>query len=272
VDGQLYALAEKNQELRLVCLDAREGRLGWSILLAIPPMKALADIGRRVQAAHLACANGLLVCTTNAGAVFGVDLLTRNVVWAYPYQEAKVPVMPDGGWRRSRYLPPPKLGCEWKLTSPVLHGNKVLFTAPDEGSVHCVNLRDGTLCWKTSRFADVYLAGVHGGKVLLISRQGCRALDASNGAELWQLDGGVPAGCGVFAGGFYHLLFKPANPEEGPVLCAIDLEWGGIVGQTALPATSEPGNLLLHEDGVLCQGVTTITAYPRPQATGRTRK
>ena len=41
----------------------------------------------RVQACHIAYADGFLVIPTNAGAVFGVDLISGSLAWAYPYGE-----------------------------------------------------------------------------------------------------------------------------------------------------------------------------------------
>ena len=55
-------------------------------------------MARRTQATHLAFGEGILVIPTNAGAVFGVDLLSNSLVWAYPYRERDVtPAVPAGG-------------------------------------------------------------------------------------------------------------------------------------------------------------------------------
>ena len=47
------------------------------------------DASRRSKAAHLAYGEGMLVCPTNAGAIFGVNLLENSLVWAYPYRDKK---------------------------------------------------------------------------------------------------------------------------------------------------------------------------------------
>jgi len=44
-------------------------------------------MGRRAHAAPLAYGEGILVCPTNAGAVFGVDFLTHRLLWAYAYRD-----------------------------------------------------------------------------------------------------------------------------------------------------------------------------------------
>ena len=92
VGGNLYALNEKNGgTLRLVCLDPATGNV-------LGPFQELGkvskdhrfthDISRRSMAVHLAYGEGILVVPTNAGHVFGIDLLTRSLAWAYPYRQS----------------------------------------------------------------------------------------------------------------------------------------------------------------------------------------
>src|SRR5262249_51132978 len=64
VAGRLYALIEKGQELRLVCLRAAGGELLWALPLGVVPAGVDREPGRRVQALHLAYAEGVLVCPT----------------------------------------------------------------------------------------------------------------------------------------------------------------------------------------------------------------
>src|SRR5262249_14473880 len=90
--GKLYVLTEKNAELVLVCLDPpKDGgsapRVLWKQTLATVRDRLVQDPVRRVQAAHLAYGDGILVCPTNAGAVLGIDLLTHSLVWAHSYRE-----------------------------------------------------------------------------------------------------------------------------------------------------------------------------------------
>src|SRR5262249_1448984 len=73
--GKLYCLTEKNQELRLISLEPQTGKLLQVQELATTKDKMQIDVARRVQAAHLAYGEGMLVCPTNAGAILGIDLL-----------------------------------------------------------------------------------------------------------------------------------------------------------------------------------------------------
>src|SRR5262249_12835885 len=154
------------------------------------------DVSRRVQAVHLAYAEGILVCPTNAGAVLGVDLLSRSLVWAFPYREKSGDAETGNreGIRPRRPFPPgmvppdwtnslQKLSEEWKMSAPVIQDGKVAFTAPDGGAIHCLNLQDGASLWQADRRDDLYLAGVFGGQVVLVGKNVCRALSLADGKQ-----------------------------------------------------------------------------------------
>jgi outer membrane protein assembly factor BamB len=261
LDGGLYVLTEKESELAVVCLDASDGGVVWKQALALAPTRLLLDPGRRIQAARPVCSEGVLVCPTNAGVVLGVDVLARGLAWAYPYRgEALTRSAPWEGWRRRPG--PPRVAAEWKAPATIVAQGRVVFTAPDEPSVHCLNLRDGSLLWKAGRTEDdLYLAGVVGGKVLLVGKQACRALDLADGKELWQLDTGLPSGRGVAVGSVYYLPLKEAVLEEEPAVYAIDVERGTVRASLSLPRKEVPGNLLLWRGDVLAQTATAVTAY-----------
>src|SRR5262249_2181142 len=164
---------------------------------------------RRTEAAHLAYAEGILVCPTNAGAVLGVDLLSNSLVWAYPYREKTEteewrPGVGRGGLPPGWVMTPdgrmvgPSPPQQWKVTAPVIVDGKVIFTAPDSRALHCVNLRDGAPLWKIQRAEDdQYLAGVFGGRVVVVGKKSVRALSLDQGETVWNVDTGMPSGQGV---------------------------------------------------------------------------
>ncbi|MCI0461393.1 MAG: PQQ-binding-like beta-propeller repeat protein, partial [Gemmataceae bacterium] len=260
--GKLYVLTEKNSELRLVCLDpARKGELVWTQALATTRDRLLLDPGRRVQSVNLAYGEGILVCPTNAGAVLGIDLLSHSLVWAHPYREGTPAAMPQRPFPPGRpwmnpnnqTLSPP----DWKVSAPIVQDGKVVFTAPDGAAVHCLNLRNGDLLWEAKRVDDLYLAGVFGGKVVLVGKSTCRALQLADGKPLWKVETGLPSGQGVASDNIYYLPLKKAE------VCAIDLERGVILGHARSRKHEVPGNLLFYEGDVLSQTETAVTAYPQ---------
>jgi outer membrane protein assembly factor BamB/tetratricopeptide (TPR) repeat protein len=290
VSGRLYVLVEKQGEVMLTCLDPVGGGFLWSQPLASVREKLLTDVGRRVQAVHLAFADGVLVCPTNAGAVLGIDVLSRSLLWAYVYHAPPAPA-PDGG------APPavpmaisPESGPLWKASVPILRDGKLLFTAADDTSLHCLNLRDGSLLWKTARTDDdLYLAAVCGDRVLVVGKTACRALNLADGSKtLWSLPTGVPSGQGILCGNVYYLPLQgrplaSASGLSGPLasasglpdplagasgLCpgglwAVDAVKGQVLARAEVRRGGAPGNLLFHDGDVLAQSVTAVAAYPQ---------
>jgi len=249
--GTLYALNERDGQLRLVSLDpAKGGKVLSQHLLATVQDTVAASPLRCTQPVHLAYSDGVLICPTNAGAILAVDLLTESLLWVYTYREGRSG--PQGGVN---------LRPEWHNTAPVIAGGKVVFTAAGEGSVHCLDLRDGSLQWKAKRDDDLYLAGVRSGKVLLVGKRDCRALALKDGKQVWRVETGVPSGMGVAAGNTYYLPLRNAVGGKGPAIGAVDLE-KGQPAQVHTGLKEAPGNLLVHGGQLIAQGPTTITAYP----------
>jgi hypothetical protein len=271
LDGRLYALAEEDQELHLVCLEPTGADLAWRLKLGTVHLKTLLDPRRRLEATHLAYADGVLVCPTNAGAVVGVDLLTHGLRWAYPYRESTPAADSDppfplrGRWR----VPTPDLNAQWQTSAPVIHDGKVIFTAPDSPRVHCLDLRDGAPRWTAPRDADdLYLADVSRGQVLLVGKENCRALALADGRERWRVKTGQPSGQGFASGGVYYLPLKRAAKEGKPAVYGIDLERGEVVSRTLTPKGASPGNLVGSAGRVVSQTATDIALFAGQKVSG----
>ncbi|MSQ94098.1 MAG: hypothetical protein EXR98_06025 [Gemmataceae bacterium] len=297
VGGKLYVLNEKlinpnigvpnpfggkpipfggESELRLVCIDPTKTRDARPDIIAIQVMgnvlqhnRFIQDIGRRVNAVQLAFSDGVLVCPTNAGEVFGIDLMTRSLLWSYPYREnAHQPVMIPGMFKQPQPFPVQPAAAttiltKWNSTPPAIQDGKIVFTAPDADSVHCVNLRDGKPLWKRGqKKGDVYLAGVFDDRVLIVGETTIHAHDLKNGSQLWSIPtGDFPSGQGAASKGIYHLPLS-----KGEIL-AVDIAKGIIKARNRGPAgAAAHGNLVFYENMVLSQTPTELIAYPQLSA------
>jgi outer membrane protein assembly factor BamB/TolA-binding protein len=283
LDGKLYLLHEQDSELRLVCLechpaDARgpeRAEVVWVQPLANLKERLLFDVNRRIQASHLAYADGVLVCPTNAGAVLGIDLLSRSLVWAHNYREGAVveepkpPVVGGRVIRRPGMQLTVNVNPRWKASAPIIQDGKVVFSAPDGESIFCLNLRDGRLVWKDKRSPDdMYLAGVFGGKAVVVGKNHCRAIDLLSGKGLWRVENtGLPSGQGVMGAQHYYLPLRAGAESREPEICALDLARGAIVGRIKTPKDNPPGNLVFCQGMLLSQGLTGVTAYAQGDAT-----
>jgi outer membrane protein assembly factor BamB/tetratricopeptide (TPR) repeat protein len=285
--GKLYVLTEKQQELRLVCLDphARGKVLSIQTLGTAAANYSQEPTSRRSQAVHLAYSDGILVVPTNTGAVFGINLLENSVVWACFYRDVdETPVAAEpaaGPFPGGRRVPVPAgvvaVGPDgqplvrtnvhqWKTSAPAIFDGKVVFTAPDQKarSVRCISLRDGTPVWTHRRMDDdLYFAGVFAGKALIVGKRKCRALNLNNGEVAWDLDTGQPSGQGVASGNVYYLPLGEAGKDKEPEICAIDVARGAIVAHTHSRKHEVPGNLLFYEGDVVSQSHKEVVAYPQ---------
>src|SRR5262249_48987973 len=151
-------------ELRLICIDPNkivQTKTGpkptvvapIQVLGNVPQQNRMVqDIGRRVNAIQLAYSDGVLVCPTNAGEVFGIDLRTRALAWSCSYRENAhqsivLPGMIFGLGGKGQAGTITTTISKWKSAPPAIQDGKIVFTAPDADSVHCVNLRDGRPAW-----------------------------------------------------------------------------------------------------------------------------
>lgn len=277
VGGKLYVLNEKNSgaagdgELRLVCIDPnkmdgdhRPRVISLQTLGMVNQQNRVThDMSRRTNAVHLGYGEGILVCPTNAGEVLGVDLMSRTLAWAYPYREKSIGVPSTGGGPFQPFPQPGVLNFNaslWHNTPPVISEGKVVFTAPDAHSVHCINLRDGTPVWKTAQMdGDLYLAGVYQGKVVIVGKNAVRILRLSDGGQQSYIPtGDLPSGQGVACKNVYYLPLKKGE------ITAIDLNRGIIKAHNrASKAGMAPGNLVFSEGVVVSQTPREIVAYPQ---------
>lgn len=266
-DDRLYQLLERNQELRLVCLDAPTGKLLWSQILAYTRARLILGGGRRLHAVTPLLADGVLICPTGSGAMFAVDRLSHRILWAHVYREYQPPpTLPDyarGRWRpRVVATAPPNLATEWKATPPLVHDRHLLFTSPEDDHLHCIRLRDGGSVWKIRRtLGDQYVAGRAGGHLVVVGDERVRGVALDEGKPVWSVSVGGTQGRGVLAGARLYLPVHTREGDRGYGIRVLDVEKGEIA-DTLLLGKQQPGNLLFDNGQVLSQTVSELTAYP----------
>lgn len=299
---KLYTLAETNGEIKLLCLQnqrtwvAETGRtkftpeLVWSQPLCIALEKLAEKPLRRTWAVQLAYSDGILVCPTHNGVVIGVDLLTRTLVWAHAYQ---VQENQDVGMEGMAVLPPQLrvqqrwnamgampngLGSAtfnkpiWGVSAPMIAGGVVVFTAPDAKFIHALSLKDGMELWRQPldnkpKTADLYVAGIVDGKVLIVGQSATRALDLKSGKRLWSLATGLPNGRGVASEGIYYLPIRAGDAKnlEGGEVWGIDIATGTLASRSRSKLEA-PANLIFHDGELISQSINKVVVYPQLSA------
>jgi outer membrane protein assembly factor BamB len=268
LDGKLYFLNEKNREVRLVCLDPdkiprrpTENDLRNAVLWIEPLYKTkgriIDDYRRRIGGTRPVLSEGLLICPTNAGAVVGVDPAKHKIEWTYPYEDAEWKKVED----KFGAMPP----LTWHWSAPVVADGRVVFAAPDADKLHCVTAKTGEVAWTMKRGAiDLFLGGVVGNHVLVLSKTHVRALSLGKGEELWRIETGLPSGTGAVSGGIYYLPLQDyrTDKDKGPAIVGIDTEKGRIISVVRTDKGSPAGNLVIAAGHLIAQSPTEIVVYP----------
>ncbi|MFN5328750.1 MAG: hypothetical protein ACK5DV_06185 [Planctomycetota bacterium] len=285
VGDKLYQLNEKQQELRLVILDPSTGALLGLQRLCTTRNRLQTDVSRRMQAAHLSYADGILVCPTNAGVIIGIELLGNSFAWAYPYMgttEAPEGVTIQPGIPPGMIAPLPGriirpgmngmpmvaqqgMRARWKVTPPIISGGKIIFAAPDADAIHCISLRDGSVIWTHKRTDDdLYLGGVVAGRALIVGKKNVRALEVDgSGKVAWTVATGTPSGMGAISDNQFFVPLRDSGPGRDPEVCVIDVVKGEAVAHTRSRKKAMPGNLIFHDGEMISQTSTSVAVYPQ---------
>jgi len=263
--GQLYVLAEVKGEIRLLALEAATGNLAWSQQLAVVEQSIRQDPPlRRWAGVSPSYADGVLVCATSTGAIVGVELATRSLLWGYRYDREH-----NANRRGNRVMLPlpngPNRGAQathrWMDASVCIAEGRILATPIESESLHCLSLTDGELLWKQPRQSDLYVACVDQDKVVLVGRDAVRALRLADGKPAW--DGRIvalpeqsaPSGRGFLSNDRYYLPLSSAE-----VAC-IDLKDGKTLHLSKSRNGSVPGNLVCYKGRVISQGLDGLDAF-----------
>ncbi|MFV1964523.1 MAG: PQQ-binding-like beta-propeller repeat protein [Pirellulaceae bacterium] len=263
--GQLYVLAEIRGEIRLVVLDARTGRQAWSQQLAhVDSFTIAKDPRRRMVGASPSFADGVLVCPTSAGAVVGVDIATRSLLWGHQY----VPASTDSRQVNRVRSYPGRAAMPmipWLDATATIAEGAVLLTPPESNQLYCLDLITGKSKWgpmpREGDLAHMLLvACVYQGRVILIGQHHVTALKLEDGSLAWKehiefahTEREVPSGRGFLSGKYYYL------PTTASRLLTIDVEQGTVVERSDTGRVL--GNLICHQDQVIAQDVNQIAAY-----------
>lgn len=253
VGEQLYTIVEEKGSVRLEVLDASTGRPLWSQPLAeLDDTRAIDKPGgrlRRLAGLSPSLAEGVLVCPTGAGAVVGVDLAARALIWAYCYQPSADgedavnggKIIANGGMIIRRGvngmvmiqgggspLPPKR---RWLDGLPIIADGKVLLTPRDSDELYCLDLQTGNQLWTAKRGDRISIAGVVDGAAIVVGRHSVESLSLSRGGQpVWgeplSLGESTPSGRGCVAKGRLFL------PLDTPEVVEIDLARGAIVGRS----------------------------------------
>jgi outer membrane protein assembly factor BamB len=259
VDNSLLVLAEIRGAICLLSLDPRSGKLQWRQQLADLELGIGLDPVRRLVGATPSYAGGIIVCPTAAGAIVGVDVVKRELAWAYRYPTqasgSRQPVWQQPDLRAARH------NDRWLDAAVVIGGGRVLFTSPESAELHCLDLRTGRLLWKCARPGALYLACVDQDRVLLVDAGSVEALRLEDGSLAWPggfvalPEGALPAGRGYLSEGRYWL------PLTSGEIIAVDVGEGRIAASLDSGGKAVLGNLICCRGSVVSQSALLVDKF-----------
>jgi hypothetical protein len=264
---------EYDADLLLACVDPMKKDVEHRpLVLSVLPLGRIPqrlrithDLTRHLNAVHLVQGAGIVVCPTHAGKILGVDVEKNKLAWTYTYAEpeAKKKEIKKVFKEIKNAVPAPEIrfAPEWKTAGTFLAGKKLVFAAPDDGWVRCLDITDGKLLWKAPRQDGVYLAGIFGDRAVIVGKQTCRAIRLSDGKELWSVASAAPSGRGVVRDSVFLVPVwrRTTGAPAGPGVCLIALDSGRLIGEVA--TADVLGNLVIRRDILLSQSATQIAAY-----------
>ena len=144
------------------------------------------------------------------------------------------------------------IGDHWADGTVTIADGKVVATPVDSEYLFTLNLINGEVQWKIGRGTNLYVAGIHGGHVIVVGREQVSAFPLAGGDPAWTCplatsdqtaSGGMPSGRGFLAG---RRLFLPLATAE---VIQIDLTKGQIVSRAKSRLGRRPRQLDLSSAG-----------------------
>jgi outer membrane protein assembly factor BamB/tetratricopeptide (TPR) repeat protein len=304
LNGRLYVPVEQAGYLRLLCLDPSNlvpvpnttlvaPALVWQVKLGRAGSTLASSPARRTQGAFLAAGDGILVCPTNSGAVVGIDLMSRRILWGHVYKENATPPIAKGpaggppGFVGSRVVMPDPLPRDrWRASAPVVVGGRVLVSGFDAETIDCLDLRTGALLWRAPREStDLYVGAVLNDVLMVVGKDKVRGYKVTGGnGEVrgepdWRLSFGTaaPTGHGAAGKAAYFIPVRhegdakaggDAHPTPVLEIWAVAPD-GTVTSKTQARAPSDTavrfgiGNLVFQDGLVIAQSAAEVAVFPQ---------
>lgn len=261
--NSLYAIGERESEIRVFCLDAETGNPRWSTLIGYSLHSIDQDFGRRWWTAQPALADGVLVCPNTCGWLVAVDTISHEVLWEQRFKKAaQNPPSRANRFRgneREGLVENRPLSDEWVVSHPIVAGNRVVHAPREENVLIGLDLVTGQTHWSIPRGDALALITADEQHTILLGQTSLRVVETSSGKPIWALEGkdfGRPTGTPACTPDEIYL------PTDAPGLLRISRTDGKILDRFSCGPNSRPlGNLVFHDGRLLSldsQGATVF--------------
>ncbi|MCA9016560.1 MAG: PQQ-binding-like beta-propeller repeat protein, partial [Planctomycetaceae bacterium] len=297
VGSYVYAIAEHNSQISLLCLNPQNGNIHWKQGIAYVNQPINSDRERAYQQCPLASSQGIIVCTTQIDTLVAVDATNGDLLWNYYYGDG------DHYQRISqkRYFRPVSFGHAGLTSAPVIAQNRIFYLPSGSPYIHCIDLKTGAALWnEVNREDGEFIAAVVDDTVLVVGSDYCRGRHTQDGRELWHLPVGPVSGKGFLSQKNYLLPIKsgsvlsihvPSGKESGFTLSKstqiseiLNQEFKQKLQQRASDAFESssdidpklkeqfgqhhwyPGNLIAHRGQIISLGLWQIDSFAQAEA------
>ncbi|MCA9077564.1 MAG: PQQ-binding-like beta-propeller repeat protein [Planctomycetaceae bacterium] len=195
-------LGQYEGTLSLLAIDLTSGQLEWSVPLGQVLRSFEEDLSRHASAGRVTVHQGRAYCTTTAGSLACVDLLTRRLTWSVRYARDDIvePVRREYADRSQRdVIARLRLPIRNAWRDPFLHvtDDRVIMASPDSDRLSAYDTKTGTRLWTRQRGDGLMIAGPIDDRLLILGNDTVIAVGIGDGQELWVSSISRPAGRGI---------------------------------------------------------------------------
>ena len=270
IDGVLYAIGQRLEEIILVALNSTDGKLLWIQSLASEENEVRSPYGYSYSSSNSnyslrpSYADGVLVCPTGKNALVGIDTVGRRLLWGMQTTVGEAQKS-----RRASQLA--------TLQNPqvfIENSRIVAFDVSNESRLLAMDLLDGSPLMKVGKAGVkcrevLHVASVDEDQVVLVEKKRVRAISSNSGRKLWETsiaDFGPPTGVGYVAQTSQDGIVGRALylPTEGNTIIKIDLKKNEVKKNEVVDgirAARSFGNLIVHQGRLISRSETSIACF-----------
>ncbi|MBL4885660.1 MAG: PQQ-binding-like beta-propeller repeat protein [Planctomycetaceae bacterium] len=270
-NGELFVIGERENALRVYCLQPENGKVLWSQLLAYTDAPIDRDLARRWGATQLAFSEGVLVCPTHVGLLVGIDRQSHEILWMSRYTKkqktpSSQPIRQRGGGFVISH--PGSLKSRWFATPPMICGQTIIYAPLEEPTLIGFRLADGKQRWKSTGLEQgLYPVGCYGTDIIVASEDALTGYDVNLGNETWTVPFSVfdssdrttrsiPCGRGLIAG---HQIMLPMDQQE---IWYFDLDQKKFTSRAHVADSDlRLGNLVMARGKLISAGPDTVAMF-----------
>lgn len=265
---RVYAVAQTGEQISLVVLAADSGAqeelVSLGQQLGEGAESSDQDVTVPSQLARIVVEEGVMLCSTGAGALVAIDPTFHRVLWAYRYPRSD---LPEGG--QLLLQPPPGVAgyqswSGWQRVDLHTSGGLVLLATPESEKLHALELATGRIAWTRPRGAGLYVAGLFDGVAIVVEPTRIVGVDAVSGEDVWSRETSLPAGYGELAGAHFVFPTRDGLVERVSLATMEKGEQSADVWPTRPTKPFVPITLTVVEDAVVAStpaGLSRLTTY-----------